>query len=102
MVLISEPRDSITGVPSIWAADTTCKSADNGSCKVTSTKKSRRYIVRITATDKAGLIDWTECETIVGEQDYDDTEPVFLLKKVSYKGGFELVEGAVEEGGIFA
>ena len=101
MVLISEPRDSITGVPSIMAADTTCKSPGSGSCMVTSTKKSRRYIARITATDKAGLVESTECETIVGEQDYDDTEPVFLLKKV-YKGGFEFVEAAVEEGGIFA
>ena len=90
MVIISKPR--VTGkVPSIWAEDHTCKSSNNGKCKISSPKKLREYVVRVTATDEAGNTGIGECNTLVGNQEVDTLDPIFLLTKLDMVGG---VEGA--------
>ena len=93
MVIISTPRTTGKS-PSIWAEDHTCKSSTNVKCKVSSTKKTREYIVRVTATDEAGNVGVHECNTIVGKivgkQSVPDTEdPLFLISKLDIVGGVE-------------
>ena len=86
MVIISKPQT--TGeVPAIWVEDSTCKSDNNGKCKISSPKKSRKYIVHVTATDEAGNIGIGKCNTIVGNQEVDALDPVFLLTKLDMVGG---------------
>ena len=90
MVIISKPQT--TGeVPAIWVEDHTCKSDNNGKCKISSPKKSRKYIVHVTATDEAGNIGIGKCNTLVGSQIVDGSDPIFLLTKLDMVGG---VEGA--------
>ena len=90
MVIISKPR--VTGeVPAIWVEDSTCKSDNNGKRKISSPKKSREYVVRVTATDEAGNIAIGECNTLVGSQVMDVSDPIFLLATHGMTGG---VEGA--------
>lgn len=88
MVVISEP-DNVTGSPTILAEDYTCKTGANGKCVISSTKKSRLYMVRVTAIDKGGNVGVSECKTIVGNQDFDDTDPRFLVVKLDNIGGVE-------------
>ena len=90
MVFISEPR-TIGVAPSIWAEDHTCKTGNNGNCKISSSKKSREYIVRVTATDKAGYVEMGECRTIVGNKEVNDDvdDPIFLIGKLAITGGVE-------------
>ena len=97
MVVISESLDPITdirSVPSIWAEDITCQTASSGKCKISSPKASRTYYVNITATDKAGLVGFGECQTTVGNLDPDPDDPLFLIKRVSFTGGIEEEEEA--------
>jgi len=87
MVIIS---DRAAGqVPSIWAEDRTCRTAQNGKCKISSPKKSRSYVVRVTATDEAGNHQTGDCTTIVGNQDVDEDDPLFVIAKVDITGGVE-------------
>lgn len=97
-MIISDSR--VDGVPSIWAEDHTCMSSNNGKCKISSPKKLREYVVRVTATDESGNSATVQCNTIVGgEQDdtaavgeQDDTavgDPLFLIAKVDIVGGVE-------------
>ena len=88
MVVISEP-DNVTATPTILAEDYTCKTGANGKCVISSTKKSRLYMVRVTAIDKGGNFGVSECKTIVGNQDFDDTDPRFLVVKLDNIGGVE-------------
>ena len=88
MVVISEP-DNVTATPTILAEDYTCKTGANGKCVISSTKKSRLYMVRVTAIDKGGNVGVGECKTIVGNQDFDDTDPRFLVVKLDNIGGVE-------------
>jgi hypothetical protein len=88
MVVISEP-DNVTKTPTILAEDYTCKTGANGKCVISSTKKSRLYMVRVTAIDKGGNVGVGECKTIVGNQDFDDTDPRFLVVKLDNIGGVE-------------
>ncbi|KAL9191170.1 hypothetical protein ACHAXT_000876, partial [Thalassiosira profunda] len=94
MVVISKSRDPITGAQAIWAEDITCQTASSGKCKVSSPKASRTYYVNITATDKAGLVGFGECQTTVGNLDPNPGDPLFLIKRVSFTGGFEEEEEA--------
>ena len=99
MVIISDSR--VDGSPSIWAEDHTCKSSNNGKCKVSSPKKLREYVVRITATDESGNSNMTQCNTIVGGVQ-DDTavgDPLFLIAKVDISGGVEPEEDQDSENG---
>lgn len=91
MVFISEPRATTGNILSIWAEDHTCKSAQNGQCKISSPKKSREYIVRVTATDKAGNVGEGECNTIVGKQGVASMDPSFLLAKLDITGGMPII-----------
>ena len=87
MVIIS---DRGTGqVPSIWAEDVTCETAQNGECKISSPKKSRLYLVRVIVTDEAGNVGSSNCTTIVGNQIVDEDDPLFVLAKVDFTGGVE-------------
>ena len=91
MVILSEPH-GILGqkVPSIWAEDHTCKSGNNGKCKVSSPKKLREYVVRVTATDESGNSDMVQCNTIVGGvQDGSVDDPLFLIATLDIVGGVE-------------
>ena len=89
MVIISDSR--VDGVPSIWAEDHTCKSSNNGKCKISSPKTLREYVVRVTATDESGNSDMVQCNTIVGGEqgDIDASDPLFLISKVDLIGGVE-------------
>jgi len=89
MVIISDSR--VAGVPSIWAEDHTCKSSNNGKCKVSSPKKLREYVVRVTATDEAGNSDMVQCSTIIGGKKGNTAagDPLFLIAKVDFLGGKE-------------
>jgi hypothetical protein len=93
MVFITEPRATTGNILSIWAEDHTCKSIKNGKCKISSPKKSRDYIVRVTATDKAGNVGEAECSTTIGKDQEvaSVVDPSFLLAKLDITGG---VEGA--------
>ena len=83
--------DHATGqVPSIWAEDHTCRTAQNGKCKISSPKKSRSYVVRVSATDEAGNVGASNCTTIVGNQDFDGRDPLFVIAKVNTIGGVEV------------
>ena len=86
MVVTSDPDSPI----SIWAEDHTCKSSNNGKCKVSSPKKLREYVVRVTATDKAGNSNTTQCNTIVGGEQSDIVDdPLFVIAKLNIVGGVE-------------
>ena len=87
---------------SIWAEDGTCynsKSSGYGSCKISSPnkEKTRIYLVRVTATDKAGNVGVGECSTIVGKEKYVQqtrlrgvkSYPFFLASKLEIVGGME-------------
>ena len=87
---------------SIWAEDGTCynsKSSGHGSCKISSPnkEKTRIYLVRVTATDKAGNVGVGECNTIVGKEKYVQQTrlrgiknyPFFLASKLEIVGGME-------------
>ena len=89
MVIISDSR--VDGSPSIWAEDHTCKSSNNGKCKISSPKTLREYVVRVTATDESGNSNTTQCNTIVGGEqgDIDASDPLFLISKVYLIGGVE-------------
>ena len=90
MVIISDSR--VDGVPSIWAEDHTCKSDTSGKCKISSPKKLREYVVRITATDESGNSNTpTQCNTIVGGNTTEIVvdDPLFLITKVDIVGGVE-------------
>jgi hypothetical protein len=67
MVSISKPAPGT--VPSVFVENDTCTSGSNGKCKISSPKKSRLYVVQVTAIDKAGNTNMSECSTIVGNQD---------------------------------
>ena len=88
-VVISKSRDPISGAQAIWAEDITCQTASSGKCKISSSKASRTYYVNITATDKAGLVGFGECQTTVGNLDPNPDDPLFLIKRVSFTGGIE-------------
>ena len=89
MVIIS---DRATGqVPAIWAEDHTCRTDQNGKCKISSPKKSRLYVVRVTATDEAGNVGVAECNTIVGDQSVAN-DPIFPIAKLNTIGGVEVEE----------
>lgn len=86
MVIISEPGAPI----SIWAEDQTCNTASNGKCKISSPKKSRTYVVRVTATDKAGNVGMGKCNTVVGRQAaVDGANPFFVIANLDITGGME-------------
>ena len=85
MVLISESRNATSGVPSIWVEDRTCQTTN---CKRSSTTPSRIYVIKITATDKDGLVGVGECSTIIGPEDLDLADPLFLIEEASFVGGF--------------
>ena len=87
MVFISDSR--VDGVPSIYAEDHTCKSSNNGKCTISSPKKLREYVVRVTATDESGNSDMVQCNTIVGGNQGDTSadDPLFLIAKVHIVGG---------------
>ena len=89
MVIISDSR--VDGVPSIWAEDHTCKSDTSGKCKISSPKKLREYVVRVTATDESGNSDMIQCNTIVGGNTTEIVvdDPLFLITKVDIVGGVE-------------
>ena len=90
MVIISDSR--VDGSPSIWAEDNTCNSSNNGKCKVSSPKKLREYVVRVTATDESRNSDTVQCNTIVGgkQDDIAVGDPLFLISKVDFIGGVEV------------
>ena len=89
MVIIS---DRATGqVPAIWAEDHTCRTDQNGKCKISSPKKSRLYVVRVIATDEAGNVGVAECNTIVGDQSVAN-DPIFPIAKLNTIGGVEAEE----------
>ena len=89
MVIISDSR--VDGSPSIWAEDHTCKSSNNGKCKISSPKTLREYVVRVTATDESGNSHMVQCNTIVGgdQGDIAAGDPLFLISKVDIVGGVE-------------
>ena len=89
MVIISDSR--VNGVPSVWAEDYTCKSDSSSKCKMSSPKKIREYVVRVTATDESGKFDMVQCNTIVGGNATDvvANDPLFLITKVDIIGGVE-------------
>ena len=96
MVIFSEPpADAAENMFSIWAEDSTCynsKSSGYGNCKISSDEKTRIYIVRVTAIDKAGNVGVGECSTIVGKPKYRkrtqiDNYPFFLIARREIVGG---------------
>ena len=93
MVTFSSTRDSSSAsyIPAIWVEDHTCRTAQNGNCKISSTKKSREYIVRVTATDEAGNVGVADCNTIVGDQNVAN-DPIFPIAKLNTIGGVEVEE----------
>jgi len=99
MVIISDSR--VDGSPSIWAEDHTCKSSNNGKCKVSSPKKLREYVVRVTATDESGNSNMVQCNTIVGgnQGDIDASDPLFLISKIDIVGGVDPEEDQDTENG---
>eukprot|EP00804_Cyclotella_cryptica_P027852 CCRYP_020589-RB/>CCRYP_020589-RB protein AED:0.30 eAED:0.30 QI:0/0.66/0.5/1/0.66/0.75/4/244/451 len=86
MVSISEPLYG--SIPSIWAENSVCKTGNNGKCKISSPKKSRLYLVQVTATDNAGNSAMAECSTIVGSQ-VVNTDPLFTIAKLQFIGGVD-------------
>ena len=98
MVIISEPGASI----SIWAEDHTCKTANNGQCKISSPKKSRMYMVRVTVTDEAGNVGIGKCNTVVGNQASDGADPFFVIAKLDITGGVEQSSGGPETAKLIA
>jgi len=98
MVLISEPLETTGNILSIWVEDAYCFNTNNfreeinERCQINSAIKTRVYIVRVTATDKAGNVGVGECSTIVGaEEDREQTQvenvPAFLIAKLDIVGG---------------
>ena len=45
--------------------------------------------MRVTATDEAGNHQTGNCTTIVGNQDVDEDDPLFVIAKVDITGGVE-------------
>eukprot|EP00984_Skeletonema_dohrnii_P000351 scaffold119_cov79-Skeletonema_dohrnii-CCMP3373.AAC.4 len=91
MLSISTPLPFIQGdltTPTIWAEDHVCKSAANGQCKISSTKKSRQYLVVVTATDEAGNSGVGSCDTKVGSASSEnENDPLFLIGEIELVGG---------------
>ena len=85
MVTISKPIAGFTNamVPSIFVEDRAC-----GACKISSyPKNTRKYVVSVTATDKAGNVGTATCSTQIGFEDIDEKNPFFSLKKQDFIGG---------------
>jgi hypothetical protein len=87
MVSISKPFAG--NVPSVWVENDTCTTGSNGKCKISSPKKSRLYVVQVTATDNAGNTNMSECSTIVGNQGVNSSDPLFTIGKLELVGGIE-------------
>jgi hypothetical protein len=87
MVSISEPLPG--SIPSIWAENSVCKTGTNGKCKISSPKKSRLYLVQVTATDNAGNSAMAACSTVVGSQVVDAADPLFTIAKLELVGGVD-------------
>lgn len=86
MVSISTPLVA-GGVPSIWAQDDFCESANSGKCKVSSPKRNRQYKIVVKAIDEAGNVGTSDCSTVVGNRNIAAEDPLFLLAKIDLAGG---------------
>jgi len=88
MVSISTPIMA-GGIPAIWVEDSACETAKSGKCKISSPKKSRQYKVVIQAVDEAGNVGTSDCSTVVGNQNVDAEDPLFLIAKTNLVGGVD-------------
>ena len=78
-------------LPLIWAEDMVCKLWEQERCIISSSQNSRQYLVHVTAIDEAGNIGMATCRTIVGNQNVDPNEPIFLHEKLEIVGGIDLM-----------
>lgn len=88
MVYISKTLNS-GEAPHIVAEDSTCNSASNGKCIISSVSKYREYLVRVMATDEAGNSKTCVASTYVGKDGDTGQDPLFLVTSVDIVGGIE-------------
>jgi hypothetical protein len=87
MVSISKPPAG--AIPSVWVENSVCNTGSNGKCKISSPKKSRIYVIRVTATDKAGNTGIGECSITVGNQIINASDPLFTIAQIQVVGGVD-------------
>ncbi|KAL3915524.1 MAG: hypothetical protein SGILL_005611 [Bacillariaceae sp.] len=92
-VLANELENDITAmailgedIPSLFIQDKTCPTGNSGQCKVTASKRSRTYQVKVDAIDEAGNVGTAYCETLVSSKSKESAgPPFFLITSAKYK-----------------